>query len=246
MCRTTDYPIDRDRLKVRTFFVRFSGFTSGKLLPESLTLLYLPRINENPLEVDGSKIRPESSAFVTLYRLVNAKVNDGEAVFGSRELVRVSEGVRFEVYMGEDKVLKGIFRKDGDQEWKLECKCGLEGDIVGADVSEVEVCVAVEGKIAMSERVTMVVKRKRNRRRFNGLEEIPEVREADPEIESDGCICCHCGFEIGDECEGDLEKDVDVEGVRWAVDVGIWVVCLGVGFLVSKASVKSLRRRRIF
>ncbi|XP_015896322.3 uncharacterized protein LOC107430055 [Ziziphus jujuba] len=266
MCRSTDYHgvhfNYRDRLKILSFFVRFSGLRSRKPLPESLTLLYLPRINENALEVDGSKIRPDSQAFVSLYRSVNAETNGvEEVVFGSRERVRASEGIRFEVYFKEEKVLKGIFRKDEDGEWKLDCKCALESDMVGGmRVSEAEVCVEVEGDVAMRENVAMVVKRKRNGRRgFSGLEEIPEEREIgydDDDDESDGCDCSYgcgeteIGFDGGDlhksGSDGELvELEMDMEGVRWAVDVGIWVMCLGVGFLVSKASAKTLRRKRL-
>lgn len=254
MCRSTDYygfQSKRETLKIQSFFLRFSGLDSHKPLPESLTLSYLPRISGTALEIDGSKIRPDSPAFVTLHRAVNAKVRKGEAIFGSREPVRAGDGVRFEVYLREEKVLKGTFRKDEGQEWKLECKCVLESASVGAEVREAEVCVAVEGHVAMRERVAMVVKR-RGKCGFHPLEEIPEVDE-----ESDGGCCCTCGeIDGGDlRLDGDVgeeEKEVeeelqmDVEGVRWAVDVGIWVMCFGVGYLVSKASSKTLRRRRLF
>ncbi|XP_004309582.1 PREDICTED: uncharacterized protein LOC101293650 [Fragaria vesca subsp. vesca] len=247
MCRSTDYPgfqAKREALKIQAFFLRFKGLDSRKPLPESLTLSYLPRINGTALEVGGSKIRPDSAAFVTLHRAVNAKVRKGEAIFGSREAVRAGDGVRFEAYLREEKMLKGIFRKDEGQDWKLECKCVLESESVGAEITEAEVCVAVEGHVAMSERVKMVVKR-RGKCGFHPLEEIPEVDE-----ESDGECFCICGEMDGGDLEedGDVEEELemDVEGVRWAVDVGFWVMCLGVGYLVSKASSKSLRRRRLF
>ncbi|KAM1432905.1 hypothetical protein TB2_014631 [Malus domestica] len=257
MCRSTDYhgfQSRRDRLKIREIFLRFSGLITREPLPESLTLMYLPRINENELEIDGSKIRPDSPAFVTLYRVVSAKVREGEVVFGSRERVGAGNGIRFEVYLREEKVLKGIFRKDERQEWKLECKCVLEGESVAAEVADAEVCVAVEGHVAMNERVKMVVKKTKKHRKcgFKRLEEIPEEGAVDDEYdESDGC-CCNCrsdggDSEMGSDVEGDDEGELemDMEGVRWAVDVGIWVVCLGVGYFVSKASSKSLRRRRL-
>ncbi|TQD98938.1 hypothetical protein C1H46_015408 [Malus baccata] len=257
MCRSTDYhgfQSRRDRLKIREFFLRFSGLITREPLPESLTLMYLPRINENELEIDGSKIRPDSPAFVTLYRVVSAKVREGEVVFGSRERVGAGDGIRFEVYLREEKVVKGIFRKDEGQEWKLECKCVLEGESVAAEVADAEVCVAVEGHVAMNERVKMVVKKTKKHRKcgFKRLEEIPEEGAVDDESdESDGC-CCNCrsdggDSEMGSDVEGDDEGELemDMEGVRWAVDVGIWVMCLGVGYFVSKASSKSLRRRRL-
>jgi hypothetical protein len=239
MCRSTDYhgfqSNDRDRrLRIRAFFVQ--------TLPDSATLLYLPRINEQALDVDGSSVRPDSPAFVTLHRVVKSRTREGEAVFGSREPVRAGEGVRFEVYLREERVVKGIFRKDEGQEWKLECKCAVESESANeADVAEVY--VAVEGHVAMSEKVDMVVRRRRKRRGCGGLEEIPEEREEG--IESDDC-CCRCGEGESGSDGGDLQDEMDMEGVRWAVDLGIWVMCLGVGFLVSKASLRRMKGRKMY
>ncbi|XP_062074635.1 uncharacterized protein LOC133778656 [Humulus lupulus] len=258
MCRSTDYhgfnnPITRTRLKIRAFAVRFSGLDTRKPLPNSLTLIYLPRINDNELEVDGSKIRPDSPAFVSLHRGV-VDSEDGEALFGSRDRVLVGDGVRFEVYLREEKVLKGSFWRDYGDEWRLECKCVLESDVAGAE-AEAEVRVVAEGHVAMSERVAMVARRRRGFR--NGLEDIPEEREVDEDDDDDeesvcGCDCSSGEPEIGSDGgdwvrETDDEDDVEMvtEGVKWAVDVGFWVMCLGVGFLVSKASSKTLRRRRM-
>ncbi|KAF8379956.1 hypothetical protein HHK36_027422 [Tetracentron sinense] len=259
MCRSTEiqgfFQKEGDRLKIRSFYLRLSISIAHKSIPESLTLLYLPRVNGNPLEINESKIRSDSAAFVTLHRVRSAeKMNNervGEAVFASREQVRASEGVRFEVYLREEKVLKGIFMKNEYGEWKMECKCALESVLVGFEVAAAEVCVAVEGQVAMNERVDMVVKRRKKKKiGFQGLEEIPEEREV--ETESENC-CCSCGdLEMGSdggdyEENGDEYKEIEIEmeGVRWAFDVGIWVMCLGVGYLVSKASSRTLRLKRI-
>ncbi|XP_071695794.1 uncharacterized protein [Rutidosis leptorrhynchoides] len=242
MCRGFQQT-ERDRLlKIKAFYLLISiSKTRKHLLPDSLTLHYLPRINGSPLEINGSVIRPDSPGFMTLYRVVSDEC-DGSVMYGCREKVRVSEGVRFEVYLKEEKVVKGYFRKDEGGEWKMECKCGLQGEMV-VKVKEVEVSVAAEGDVdgdveVMKEKVVMVVKR----RCFEGLEEIvEEISEGD---ECGGCYCdCVCGG--GGDVEVDQDCGDDVEGVRWAVDVGIWVMCLGVGvgYLVSKASSKSLRRR---
>lgn len=257
MCRSSDYyhgyqSNGRDRLRIRGFFVRFSGLDTRKPIPESLTLLYPPRINDNVLEVDGSTIRPDSPAFVILHRVVSAKTrSENEVIFASRERVRANEAVRFEVYLRDEKVLKGIFRKGEGSEWKLECKCAIESEV---RVTEAEVHVAVEGHVAINEKVEMVVKNsnRRTKKKCARLEEIPEEREEqEEESESDGCCRCRCcGEEESGSDGGDLKEDctveLDVEGVRLAVDMGIWLMCFGLGFLVSKASVKSLRRRKMF
>ncbi|XP_076882730.1 uncharacterized protein LOC143531286 [Bidens hawaiensis] len=253
MCRGFQ-PVDQtERLfKLKSFHVKLSyskppaGYSS---LPDSLTLHYLPRITGGPLEVNGSVIRPDAAVFMTLHRVVSG---DGEVVYGSRERVRVSEGVKFEVYVKEDKVVKGGFRRDGSGEWRMECRCGLEGGGGGGGggggVKAVEVVVvaAEEDKVVMREKVEMVVRR-RKRRCFEGLEEIPEQESEEEEVVVEcGCSDCAGGGEAVED-GGDAVEDggCEVEGVGWAVDVGIWVVCLGVGYLVSKASSKSVRRRRL-
>jgi hypothetical protein len=179
-----------------------------------------------------------------LYRIVDVdnKGEDGGVMFGSRERVRVNEGVRFEVYLREERVLEGSFRREADTEkWKLEC-CGG-----GSEVRAVEVCVAVEGHVALVKKV--VERRNKSRRGCDRLEVIPEEREV-VEDEPDGGCCCSdgegrrtYGGDLEEWCGPDCEKvEMELEGVRWAIDVGVWVVCLGVGFMVSRASAKSLRR----
>ncbi|CAN8325750.1 unnamed protein product [Cochlearia groenlandica] len=238
MCRSPDFEryIEKESLKVKAFFVRFTGLTkpTRESLPDSLTLLYPPRINEAAFELEGSKIRPDSPAFVTLHRVVKG----GEAIYGSRERVRVWEGIRFEVYMSEERVIKGIFRKDeerdDDDEWKLECECEMEEGMA-------EVVVATEGHVATSTMARRHRKRK-GRIGFECMEEIPEERE-----EGRGELCfCTCDRGGGESDDGELEAvewtaEMETEGMGWAVDLGIWVVCLGVGYLVSKASSKTLR-----
>jgi hypothetical protein len=94
-----------------------------------------------------------------------------------------------------------------------------------------------------------VERRKKSRRGCDRLEVIPEEREV-VEDEPDGGCCCSdgegrrtYGGDLEEWCGPDCEKvEMELEGVRWAIDVGVWVVCLGVGFMVSRASAKSLRR----
>lgn len=212
---------ERERLiKIKAFYLRLSvtKTPSKPSLPDSLTL-----------HINRSAVRPDSPAFVTLHRVVSA--SEAKPVFGSRERVAAGEGARFDVYFGEDKLLRGVFRRDGCEEsWKVECKCALE--------MVEEVWVEAEGQAPMREKVAKAVAARRRRRRgkvgwFHGLEEIPEEREEEEdEVEREG------GTDGGDCGEGggkDIGEvmEVEMEGVRLAVDVGIWVVCLGVGYLVS-------------
>nr|XP_043607766.1 uncharacterized protein At1g01500 [Erigeron canadensis] len=265
MCRGFQQNERHRPLKIKAFYILISIHSKTKkhaFLPDSLTLHYLPRINGSPLEINGSMIRPDSPAFVTLYRVVsNNEGLHGEikaVTYGSREKVRVSEGVRFEVYLKEEKVVKGGYRKDEGGEWKMECRCGLEGDndnYMVDFVKDLEVSVAAEdgGEVVVMRREKVVMKRRKRRRCFEGLlEEIPEQISEGEEVEEEeeGCCCCCAGVDddgLTAEDGGDV-VELEVEGVmRWAVDVGIWAMCLGVGvgYLVSKASSKSLRRRLI-
>ncbi|KAJ6326542.1 hypothetical protein OIU76_003848 [Salix suchowensis] len=228
-------------LRIICFYVRFTGFRPNKPMPESLTLVYLPR-SSNDLAIDGSKIRPGSKALLGLYRVADVEKKEaGEFIFGSRERVQVSEGVRFEVYLSEERVLEGVFRRADDVEkWKLEC--GDDG------VGVVEICVAVEGHVTLSERVVM--SERKSKRGSGKLDVIPEGREVAEDEPGGGCCCDRDGRGMdGGEGEGgwrpDCEKvEMELEGVRWAIDVGVWVMCLGVGYMVARASAKSLRRSR--
>lgn len=238
---------ERESLKIRAFYTHFSLSAATAALPDSLTLHFLPRINGTLLQINGSTVRPDSPAFVTLHRVVGPEEAGRRFKYGSRERVAVCEGARFEIYVGDVKVLKGIFRKDEGDNWKMECKCVLSANgVVVKGVQAAEVAVAAEGLAGvMTEKVEMVVPaERRRRRRCCEMEEIPEVREE--EAGSGACCCSECGGrELAAAADGgDCEMEVDVEAVRWAVDVGIWAVCFGVGVLVSASSFKRLRRKK--
>ncbi|RWR88884.1 hypothetical protein CKAN_01792600 [Cinnamomum micranthum f. kanehirae] len=250
MCRSTEIHgavrKERDRLRFRAFYVRLSTSISKNALPETLSLLYLPRINGTLLDINDATIRPDSASYVALHWVRSASGPLGEAVFASSDRVRVCEGVRFEVYLKEERVLKGIFRKDEEGLWRLDCKCAMEREL---GVSEAEVGVAGERCGVVREKVEMQARR-RNGWGYFGLEEIPEEREVDFDV----CDCGESAMRSDGEGEGEdseeeeerngrvemeeEEEELGMEGVRWAVDLGIWVMCLGLGILVSKASSK--------
>ncbi|KAL0398457.1 UNVERIFIED_CONTAM: hypothetical protein Sradi_2189000 [Sesamum radiatum] len=154
---------ERERLKIKAFSTRLSASCSKNKphLPDFLTLHYLPRINGSLMEINGSNLRPDSPAFVTLHRVLSRESSRG-AVYASKERVAVCEGVKFEIYVGDVKVLKGIFRKDEGEKWKIDCK--LDDFVEGVD--DAEVFVAPEGPAAvMSEKMEMVADLRRRQRR---------------------------------------------------------------------------------
>uniref|UniRef100_J3LJ83 Uncharacterized protein n=2 Tax=Oryza brachyantha TaxID=4533 RepID=J3LJ83_ORYBR len=75
------------------------------------------------------------------------------------------------------------------------------------------------------------------------LEGIPE--------EGCGCECGMCGdddWEVvrddGDDCKGDLDTpEMEAETLTWALEMGAWAVCVGVGIL---ATARRFRRKRAF
>lgn len=250
MCRSTDFPAFRaaadNRMKVHGFYTRFS-FIQNYPFPDSLTLLYLPRMSESFFEINGSRIRPENPAFLTLHRVVSSTGSErgGCVTYGSRDRVVAVEDLRFEVYVGEEKVLKGVFRRNEYGKWAMECRCALETAVMFGSGAEAQVCVAAEGEAAMVQRVGLgLEKRRKQGRRFSGLEEIPEEHEMEDECEG-WCRFSRGDGDTADDGGGDREEwevEVNTEGVGWAVDVGIWVMCVGVGILVSKASARRFRR----
>lgn len=236
-------------LRITSVYVRFLGH--GPLaprFPNSLTLVYLPRISETELEINGAKIRPDSPAFVTLHRMVKGRV-----AYGCRDKVRAGAGLRFEVYLGEEKLLKGTFRKEGEGKgWEVECRCVMERETSVREGDVAEVVVGVEGgsRGAKIQETVRMVARSRRRKGIGfryGLEEIPEESSEAEGVGYDTCCCrdpCSC-CSIGsdgreaEESEVWWDEEVNMEGVKWAVDVGIWVFCLGVGFLVSRKRTKT-------
>lgn len=262
MCRSTETSgnyspyakdRDRDRLKIRTFHLRFFSISSSSIkLPATLTLVYLPRISGNPLEINGAKIRADLPSFVALHRSCSMEKTAGEeAVYASADRVRAGEAVRFEVYLGSQKAVKGVFRRSGGM-WVVECKSEMDLGRVG--ILGAEVLVGGERGVVMRERVE--VETERRRRSFClKLEEIVE------EVEREGYDCCYDDDEDGDggedgdsgsdeerekwemlglnDDDDDNDDDDEMERLKW-MEMGIWVVCVGVGYL----GYKGLRRRR--
>ncbi|EHA8592400.1 hypothetical protein COCNU_contig69484922G000010 [Cocos nucifera] len=265
MCHSTaefadlfSYPKERDRLKLRAFYLRLSLAAAAvghrTALPQMLTLVYVPRTREDLIEVNDDRIGADATAIVALHRVRSGGPAE-EVVYASTDRVWAGEGLRFEAYVGAEKALKGVFRRVGGVGcWRMECRWAAEAEM---GVATAEVWVAGEKGVIMREKVEMgspAVGESRRRRRkrmefCTKLEQIPE--------EMDGCDCFDCeeieGWEVvGSDGEESEEREgmkggdgLEMEGVKWAVDLGIWVVCLGVGLLVSTASRKGLRRKSI-
>ncbi|XP_027346589.1 uncharacterized protein LOC113858249 [Abrus precatorius] len=165
---------------------------------------------------------------LSLTRIRQAKTQ-GHVIFGSKQRVRATtQAMNFQLHAGETKLLKGVIRKHDRNNWRLEC-CKWELPI-SLSISEVELLVALDGVEPVRERVVV----KRN----NKLEDIPE----ETELPSDNSADANAEVE---EARTNLEMDLEV--LKWAMDVGIWVLCLGFGYMLSRASKPNIRPpRRIF
>uniref|UniRef100_A0A0E0GFZ3 Uncharacterized protein n=1 Tax=Oryza nivara TaxID=4536 RepID=A0A0E0GFZ3_ORYNI len=218
----------RARLGVRAFYLRLSSPA-----PAELTLVYLPAIGGAALELSGRALPPAAPAEVPLRR-VGAGGTDA-AAYASADRVCVAEGARFEVYAaGKDLVADGVFsrRRGGGGGWRVECRRAAAAAAVA------EVVVLEEGGALM--RATAKASARGLGCGGTRLEGIPE--------EGWGCDC-ECGTCGDDEWEvvgddGELDTpEMEAETLTWALEMGAWAVCVGVGLL---ATARRFRRKRAF
>ncbi|KAH0459241.1 hypothetical protein IEQ34_012055 [Dendrobium chrysotoxum] len=182
-------------------------------------LIYVPRTSATLLEINGAKIPPNKPAPIVLHRdrLVEAE-SDTEVVYASTDQVFASDGQRFEVNFGGEKSLKGIFQRD--VRWVLEC------ELIGLNML-MQISVVIDQGVLIRERVKL------RRNRF--CQKLSVIQEDDEEemVESNYLKHEH-GIDDGNE--------VGNKGVSWAINIGILVASLGVGFFIFRAPLKSLVR----
>lgn len=227
----------RKRLDVRAFYLRLSS-SSAAAAPAELSLVYRPAIGGPALGFRGRALPPASPADSTLLRVRVPGDDDAvAAAYASNDRVSASEGARFEVYAGKELAAEGVFSFSGAVNrggWRVECRR------VTAAVVVAEVVVLAEGGALFSARASSAARRCATR-----LEGIPE--------EASSCECGTCADEewevVGDDDDSDdewkeaaeMELELETETVRWALEMGAWAVCVGVGLL---ATARRFRRRR--
>lgn len=257
MCRATTIeggfhrpsPSPSPRLDIRAFYLRLSCSTAAPA-PAELTLAYHPAIGGAALVLNGRALPPTAPAEVTLRRVA------GDA-YASADRVVAAEGARFEVRAaaaaGEEVAAEGVFlaRRRGGEGWRVECRRGL------ASVCVAEVVVLAEGGVLMRDKAR-APGRGRMRCGATRLEGIPEEAT---DLGAGGWGRCECGacsddsdddgWEVVEDSSDDGEPwkqeeeegEVEMETVRWAMEMGVWAVCLGVGIL---ATARRFRRKRAF
>ncbi|RLN41057.1 hypothetical protein C2845_PM01G01320 [Panicum miliaceum] len=217
-------------LDIRAFYLRLSSSSSPA--PADLALVYLPAIGGAALGLNGRTLPPAAPAEVTLRQVA------GDA-YASADRVAAAEGARFEVYAGKEMAAEGVFRRRrgaGEVGWRVECRRA-------GPVAVAEVVVLAEGGVLMRDRARATSRR--------GVGCGGTRLEGIPEEATDvgwGCQCGSCGDEEWEVVSDDgepwkEEEEVEAETVRWAMEMGVWAVCLGVGLL---ATARRFRRKRAF
>ncbi|CAA6656360.1 unnamed protein product [Spirodela intermedia] len=233
----------KEALKIQAFYIRLAARSAGGEAlkkAELLTLVYRPRTGGASLEVNDVQMLPGAAAFVGLHR-VRAAESGGDLVFGSTDRVCAGEGILFEVYAGEEEraAVEGSFRRRDGGGWRMKCWVAADGE-EAAGIEAADICVAGEDKVVMMESV-----------------DAGGDTGGDGEEVEGHCGCCteeeeqDDGWRLSENTEEDgedddwLEEDAwqgEEEGTTWAVDLGIWAACLGVGILVSRASCSKRRQ----
>ncbi|KAF7045029.1 hypothetical protein CFC21_054177 [Triticum aestivum] len=222
----------RRRLEVRAFYLRLSS-SSTSAPPAELTLVYRPAIGGAALELAGRALPPACPAEVTLLRVRGNDGKDDAPAYANADRVSATEGARFEVYAAgkEELAAEGAFawRNGG---WRVECRRPVASR---SPVAEVLV-LAVGGVLVRARARASPARRIGCATRLEGI----------PEEEDAPCECGACGDEwemvgaIVDEFK-EHEEEAEEETMRWALEMGAWAVCVGVGLL---ATARRFRRRR--
>lgn len=237
MCRATAIeggflrPSPSRRLDIRAFYLRLSSCSATT--PAELTLAYHPAIGGAALGLNGRALPPAAPAKVTLRRVA-------ADAYASADRVAAAEGARFEVLAaaGEEVAAEGVFSARREGGWRVECRRAQ----ASPEVCVAEVVVLAEGGVLMRDRAR-AAGRGRMRCGATRLEGIPEE---DATTGLGGWCRCECdddGWEVVGDAEEEEEQEVEMETVRWAMEVGVWAVCLGVGLL---ATARRFRRKRAF
>uniref|UniRef100_A0ACD5TTK9 Uncharacterized protein n=1 Tax=Avena sativa TaxID=4498 RepID=A0ACD5TTK9_AVESA len=233
----------RKRLEVRAFYLRLSSSSPScsSTAPNELTLVYHPPIGGAALELAGRALPPASPAEVTLVRVRDDDdASSAAPAYASADRVSAAEGARFEVFAGKELAAEGVFARRSGGEWRVECRRAPHSRSAAA-VAVAEVVVLAEGGVLLRARAT------RSAGCLTRLEGIPEEEASWGACECGACgedwevVGDHDGSDSGDEEWKEREEAVEAETMRWALEMGAWAVCVGVGLL---ATARRFSRRR--
>lgn len=120
---------------IKVFYIKIDacGFDPA---PGYLTVHYAPRSSSTDLEINGKRIRPSASAFLTLRREGNDE-NESVATYVSTDLTRTTGKVCFDICVREETLICGTLDRKGSvkdddvphlrqESWTVECCCALD------------------------------------------------------------------------------------------------------------------------
>lgn len=259
----------QQRLDLKVVYIKLhsSVVIGGVNVPESLTLHCLPRANRTALELNGRRIHPSSSAFLTLQRSQSDERGESEIAYVTTDAIRTTDNLCFHVYMRDQLLISGTLERkdikaDVDPTWTLECSCKLEyspNKPVHVMPVPPTLDVYVAGRVwgyplILTQTVQMIPRRTRFRR--GALDAIPEGNESDDscaessDVDADsdeewsasslfGSDCtCESNRDGGQEFELEGEEDSWFNsGLGFGLGIGLGM-CVGVGLLVNSRHIR--------
>lgn len=259
---------------MKVFCVRMntSAISERVLIPESLTLHFLPRSNPTALEINGRRFNPCSSAFLALQRNRADEISEGEITYVGTDTIRTSDNLCFEVYLRDKPLIFGTLEKRQEliedlmpeTTWTVECSSRLEYsskwslDAMSIPTVDLYVAGQISGFPIILTHTLQLLPRK-ERVRHCTLDAIPEENEIaeswldlskpDSNDSESSFLESNCGC----DSDSDWESCVEVEkleessmdsGLRFGIGFGLGI-CLGVGLLVStyQRTSRILRKR---
>ncbi|XP_057814420.2 uncharacterized protein At1g01500 [Cryptomeria japonica] len=183
-------PIQQQWFDIKVVCIKIVDACGIDCAPDNLTLHFLPRSSLTDLQINGKKIRPSASAFVTLRRTTN----DGNPLvwsFVSTDGVRTTGKLSFEVYVGHETLVCGALdikkedsvNNDRQRTWTVECSSALEypsrwNSTENRPVSFPSIEVYVTGQagslpVILTRTEELIARKKRARQRLS-LDAIPE------------------------------------------------------------------------
>ncbi|GLJ23781.1 hypothetical protein SUGI_0451230 [Cryptomeria japonica] len=204
---------------MKVFYIRLAASMLNNLpAPESLTVHCLPgNSNRSALEINGRRIHPSCSSFLTLERSRADEKSSDEVAYVSTDSIRVTGTLCFQVFLRDKLLISGTLEKKATDQaittaedmnekiWSLQCSCKLEytskWPFQTLSVPSLDVFVAgrmLGFPLILTQSVQMIPRKKRLRQ-GSSLDVIPEGNEAetedfaeissDSDLESDDYSC---------------------------------------------------------
>ncbi|KAL8230848.1 hypothetical protein R6Q57_000626 [Mikania cordata] len=241
---------------IRVFYVRVNSFMVDGYTPQCLTLNHIPLDPDTVLEVNGKRCTLQSEGNSCRLKRNRVDKKFQEATFVSTDSIRLSGGVKFEVFNGESLILSGALEMHNEKDdniryWSMSCKsmaCDSDGYFKDSMPPMIEVYVAGSfsgAPVILTKTLQIGFRKKHNTKGM--LDSIPEYdatecqNEVAPQLDLQ--MAGLRGFKYGNEVDYDnslfwsqrefMEGEDGAlswfnAGVRVGVGIGLGV-CLGVG-----------------